>query len=273
MAALQDDASVWEDGGRRVARLSRDWEIWGPNGGYLAAIALRGAGRVVPRNHRPVSFSCQYLAVGDFDLVEVEAEPAKAGRSAWCVNVRLVQGGKTLLQAQVWTTDRTEGPATAEAVRPDVEGPAHLKSYAELLPPEAPKHRFWENLEGRPVSWPGYQTPDPQGAVSRAWHRFRNFDAGGDPFVDGGRPLVLIDTLLWPTHARALAEPPSYIAPSLDLTVWFHQPALAAEWLLLDSHADTAGGGLVAGGARVWTEDGRLVATGGGHMLVTPLKR
>lgn len=64
-------------------------------------------------------------------------------------------------------------------------------------------------------------------------------------------------------------ERPAYIAPSLDLSVWFHDaPGPESEWLLLDVRADTAKAGLIYGDARVWTQDGRLVATGGSHLLV-----
>ena len=41
MGDLAIDTAVEGSDGRYRARLSRDWEIWGPNGGYLAAIALR----------------------------------------------------------------------------------------------------------------------------------------------------------------------------------------------------------------------------------------
>ena len=30
--------------GRYRAHVSRDWEIWGPEGGYIASLALRAAG-------------------------------------------------------------------------------------------------------------------------------------------------------------------------------------------------------------------------------------
>jgi hypothetical protein len=43
-----------------------DWEIWGPNGGYVAAIALRAAGAAT-HLRRPASFACHFLSVGEFD--------------------------------------------------------------------------------------------------------------------------------------------------------------------------------------------------------------
>ena len=50
-----------EKAGRYHARLSKDWEIWGPNGGYLAAIALRAAG-VLAQIRQPASFYCHFLS-------------------------------------------------------------------------------------------------------------------------------------------------------------------------------------------------------------------
>src|SRR5882724_9471270 len=53
------DTALEGSGGRFSARLSRDWEIWGPNGGYVAAIALRAAGAATPLR-RPASFACHF---------------------------------------------------------------------------------------------------------------------------------------------------------------------------------------------------------------------
>lgn len=43
MGDFEIDTALAGGNGRYVAHLSEDWEIWGPNGGYLAAIALRAA--------------------------------------------------------------------------------------------------------------------------------------------------------------------------------------------------------------------------------------
>src|SRR3972149_468660 len=45
MGDFDIDTRVEGSGGRYRAHISREWEIWGPNGGYVAAIALRAAGR------------------------------------------------------------------------------------------------------------------------------------------------------------------------------------------------------------------------------------
>ena len=63
------DTAIEGDAGHYRATLSRDWEIWGPNGGYVAAIALRAAG-AESRFARPASFSAQFLSSARFEEVE-----------------------------------------------------------------------------------------------------------------------------------------------------------------------------------------------------------
>jgi acyl-CoA thioesterase II len=268
MAALQDDTAIKTDGERFTAILHPDWNIWGPNGGYVSAVALRAAGAVTPPDHRPATLSVQYLSVAEFDEVDCLVTPMKKGRNAWLLNVALVQKGRTFLQAQVWTTNKAVGPTTAEAVMPDVPGPDRLKTLAEHLEPYGETlHGFWTNIDAKPLAWVHWNQPRSAApAVLREWYRFVGYEPG-DAFLDACRAVILIDTLIWPTHHRGLAERPNYVAPSLDLTVWFHEPADEADWLLVDGVADIAGQGLIHGRSRVWTPDGRAVATGGSNML------
>lgn len=267
MGTFSNDTAVQvANDGALSATLSEDWAIWGPNGGYLAAIALRAAGTAVPAGHRPAAFSCQYLSSAAFEAVSILVDPVKQGRSAWCLNVALLQHGKRFLQAQVWTTNRDQGPIHSDVVAPDVPEPDTLPPFSHYV--KEPPHPFWAHFEGRPVKFLPLYTPDPEGAISRNWQRFLQFDAEGDAFLDAARCLILIDTMPWPTFHRSLKAPPAYIAPSLDLAVWFHEPANGAEWLLVDAYADTGTGGLIHGGGRIWTEDGRLIATGGSQLMV-----
>lgn len=270
MGALQVDTAIRTEDGRLFADLSRDWEIWGPNGGYVSAIALRAAGAVAPADHRPATLSVQYLGVGAFGPAEAVVTPVKQGRSAWLMNVALQQEGKVFLQAQVWTTNRSGGPVTSEARAPDVPPPSDLKTYREHTG-GPPQHGFWRNFEGKPLRFVPPDAPRQVGpAALREWYSFIEYEGGDDPFVDFGRAVILLDTLVWPTHHRGLATAPDYIAPSLDLTVWFHEPAGASDWLLVDGVADVAREGLIHGHSRIWTDDGRLVATGGSNLLHTP---
>jgi len=271
MGKLQEDTALVERDGRLFANLSRDWEIWGPNGGYLAAIALRAAGARAPAGHRPATSSVQYLSVGTFEEVEAIVEPVRQGRSAWCFNVALVQQGKRFLQAQVWTTDRSGGPHTHELKMPDVPEPGTLKTYRELVPRANDTRDFFDNYEIKPLKLFTREDSHPGGAVIQEWFRFPGFDSGGEIFADCARPLQMIDTLLWPAHHRGIRSGyPNYIAPSLDVSVWFHDSPRNCDWLFIDVHSATAGDGLIHGMARVWSQDRRLLATGSSHMLVTP---
>ena len=90
-----------------------------------------------------------------------------------------------------------------------------------------------------------------------------------DPFLDAGRALLLIDTVVWPASCQRHVEP-GVIAPSLDVVAWFHRPAGDADWLLADAESPIAESGLISGTVRIWGADRRLYATGGAQLLCVP---
>ncbi|MCI0838402.1 MAG: thioesterase family protein, partial [Chloroflexi bacterium] len=53
----------------------------------------------------------------------------------------------------------------------------------------------------------------------------------------------------------------------------FHRPAPDSEWLLCDYESPIAHAGLVGSQGRIWSEDGRLIASGGAQCLSIPNPR
>ena len=270
MSGLDEATRIEQAGDGLRARIDPAWDIWGPCGGYLATIALRAAGLAAP-GHRPVALSCQYLSRASQGEVRVTADVVKPG-SAACVNVALEQNGQLFLQAQVWTTSKDQGPRAMAASMPDVPGPNELPDLEDLLNRHGqPILPFLKNFDCRPVDYRLVGDADPKGPQIERWQRYRDWTPTDDPFLDAGRSVIAIDTHIWMAHVRGLPAPADYVAPSLDLSVWFHQPAAPAEWLLVAARSDVALDGLIHGLVRVWTEDGRLAATGGSQCLVLPL--
>ena len=102
MADLGADTAVEPLGdGRYRGWLTKEWEIWGPMGGYVAAVAFRavGAESVFPR---PASFACHYLSVASFDAVEMQVTPLRKTRVAASYRVEMTQGDRQILEAMVW---------------------------------------------------------------------------------------------------------------------------------------------------------------------------
>jgi acyl-CoA thioesterase-2 len=71
--------------------------------------------------------------------------------------------------------------------------------------------------------------------------------------------MTLLDTTLLP-HGRSWADDGLMMA-SLDHVMWFHGPFRADEWLLYDQHTPSASGARGLAGGRVFTRDGRLIAS------------
>jgi len=86
------------------ATLSPSWAVWGPNGGYLAAIALRSA-MAESRLPRPASFHCHFLAIGAFEPVEIAVSSLGGGRRAESLRIDVRQNERPLLAASAWMVD------------------------------------------------------------------------------------------------------------------------------------------------------------------------
>jgi acyl-CoA thioesterase-2 len=258
MASNLDQATrLAGEGGRYVARLSEEWEIWGPNGGYLAAIALRAAGDVA-QIARPRSFYCHFLSSPAFEFVQVEVTVLKRGRRAESFSVTMSQEGKTILQAMIKTAADAPGYSHQHPPMPSVPPPEALDVYEHLPSPQQRAFRFWENIERRPV------TPDPQEPptpVLREWTRFRPTPCFDDPFLDAARSLILLDTFGFPAAYQRYRSL-DYLAPNLDTSLWLHRFNPTCEWLLVDHECTVAEHGLMGVSGRIWDTGGALLATG-----------
>jgi acyl-CoA thioesterase II len=266
------DTAVEGEGGRYTARLSRDWEIWGPNGGYVAAIALRAAGAATPLR-RPASFAAHYLSVAEFEPVDLTVTTLRATKRAMSLRVAMTQRQRPVLEAVVWVVDDDlQGLVHDGARMPQVPAPQVLKSIEELVPPaeRTQRYRFWDNFEQRPIRWIPWAERQPGPPIWREWYRFKPRATFDDPFVDAARALLLIDTMAWPAACQPHVPASAYIAPSLDVTAQFHRAAPHSEWLLCDAAAPVAQDGLIGGQCQVWSADGQLLASGGSQLLCRP---
>jgi len=154
MGDLAADTTVTGSIGRYQARLSRDWEIWGPNGGYLASIALRAAG-AHSQFGRPVSISGHFLGVATFDDVIVETKTLRLTKRAESIRVSLHQGRFPIFEALVWTCAPMDGLEHELALSPATFEPESVPSTSQRLGEAGiePIYRFWSNFDERSESW------------------------------------------------------------------------------------------------------------------------
>ena len=255
--------------GRYRASLSPDWAVWGPNGGYVAAIALRAA-LAESRLPRPASFHCHFLAVGDFAPVDIAVARLGGGRRAESLRVDVRQGERLLLAATAWVVDDgLEGYDHDVGARPDVPAPDALRGYQDLAGDEyAQWYPIWRSIEGRPVRW----REGPGDPVWHTWLRFTDTPVR-DRQADAVRQLFWLDFPGWNATISAHAWPFPHLTPNLDLTVQFQRFAPEEEWILCDGFVPLAGDGLVGCVGRLWTPDGRLLATGTSAHVCRPNPR
>ena len=269
MASFVEATTVFGGGGSYRAELDSDWAIWGPNGGYVAAIAMRAMA-----DHgalgRPATFSCQFLRSGDPGVVTTEVVSLRAGRRAECVGAVLRQGDRVLLNAVGWlVADQPEGIVHSQRLTPTA-APSELGRYVDNPAALEDRSRMWGHIERRPVNDnramfdSGVDPPDPP--YWRCWHRLVEDVPGDDYGLRAARALLFADSATWPAVTFQHEWPMSHVAPTLDLSVMFHSRLFEGDgplrWSLVEGRSREAGGGLVGGSFDIWSQAGHLEASG-----------
>lgn len=247
------------------AELSPAWEVWGPVGGYVAAIALRAlaAETDLPR---PASFHCNFLSVARFAAVDLEVATLRRGKRSHALRVAMNQQGRPILTATAWfVEDALDGLAHEHVLAPDVPPPHALKSYAEIADNYADWYPFWRSVEGRPCNG-----AEPHPPEWHTWMRLLETPRPLDPVTEAGRLLLWLDMMMWNAADAPHPWPPPYLAPNLDLSVSFHELMPQEEWLLCDAHAPVAREGIIGCRGQLWTESGRLLASGSATLFCRP---
>jgi len=235
-------------------------------GGQVAGQALVAAARTVDADRSVHSLHSYFLRPGDPTVpVLYEVDRIRDGRSFTTRRVVAIQHGRPIFNL-------------AASFQVAEEGFEHLADMPDVPDPDTLPSRFDEwKANGLAEEWAKrphpidfrYVTASPfhrdveLPPVQQVWFR-TDGHLPDDPVLHTclltyASDMTLLDTTLLP-HGTGSMDPSLRMA-SLDHAMWFHGPFRADEWLLYDQHTPAAANGRGLASGRVFTLDGRLVAS------------
>jgi acyl-CoA thioesterase len=250
---FERDTAINEvDPGVFEGNVNRDWWIvFGPNGGFIAAMIVKAmAAAVDDHQRRPRSLTIHYTAAPAEGRVRIATTVERAGRSLTTVSVRMEQDGRLIaLALGAFSRDRLPEIEFDEAPPPGVPAPDDVP-LIEARPDVPPFTRQWEV---RPAVGPPPFSGADGPTVSGGWIRLAE-----DHPIDAALVAQLTDAWLPAVFVR-LTEPNP--VPTIDLTIHFRADLpLPADYVLVVFQSQLAQGGYVEEDGSIWSRDGRLIA-------------
>lgn len=240
-------------------------------GGQVIAQALQAAQRSTDEPKTAHSLHAYFMRPGDenFPIVFRVVRDFE-GRSFATRRVIAMQKGQPILNMAASFQVPEEGLHHQDAM-PDVPAPETLRSEREIredviddIPEKWRKHLLRARpIEIRPVHARSWFTPEKSPPRQQSWFRLCS-PIGDDPAMHRAILAYASDMALlgtgtlphgvnWMTHNLQTA--------SLDHAVWLHEPFRADDWLLYDCDSPWAGHARGFNRGRIFSQDGRLVAS------------
>jgi acyl-CoA thioesterase-2 len=240
-------------------------------GGQVLGQALSAASYTAPEGRSAHSLHAYFLRPGDSakPIVYI-VEPIRDGKSFATRRVKAVQKGKPIFFMSA-SFQREETGFDHQDDMPEVPGPDGIASememalaFADQIPPGIREPILCEKpIEMRPINPINPFRPDKRPAHKYVWFRAINpipDDAATHRYMLAyASDFQLVGTALHP-HGHTFWEPKMQVA-SLDHAIWFHRPFRIDQWLLYAIDSPSASRARGIGIGRIFTQDGRLVAT------------
>ena len=248
-------------------------------GGQVAGQALVAAGRTVPADRPVHSLHAYFLRPGDPTVpIVYQVEAVRDGRSFLTRRVVAIQHGRPIFHLAA-SFHRREDGLDHQVSMPQVAPPESLPTLAELADRYGPRIGAFFTLP-RPIdlrwaSEPPWLVTEHGGreATQQVWMRADGV-LPDDPLVHVcaltyASDMTLLNTALLP-HGLSWE---GVAGASLDHAMWFHRPFRADEWVLYDCDSPSASDSRGLAMGRMFSADGRLVATVVQEGLVRPVRR
>jgi acyl-CoA thioesterase-2 len=239
-------------------------------GGQVAAQALVAAGRTVDPSRTVHSLHGYFVRPGDErEPITYAVENVRDGRSFSVRRSVAVQKGKPIFFMSASFQRHEVGLDHHDPMPAGVPPPEATPTMAEKLAGYPDRLADWARvprpIDVRYVTDPGWVPAGDRRAEDRqqVWMRIDG-TLPEDPLVHACAlafcsDLTLLDSVL-SRHGRVWG-PGGMIGASLDHALWFHRPFRADEWFLYDCASPSASGARGLATGRMFTEDGRLIAT------------
>ena len=237
-------------------------------GGQVLAQSLVAAVRTVPEHFACHSLHSYFLRPGDTKVpIIYDVDTIRDGRSFATRRVAARQHGRPIFFLTANFQIPEQGLEHQDPM-PSVPSPEDCRPAMDRGSKEANNEwlREWSALDVRPIADSragGTLDASHHPARSQWWIRASG-DLPDDPvtqlaaFTYASDMTLLVAALV--PHGLFI-QSPGMQAASLDHSMWFHRPFRADEWWLYDQASPSASGGRGLALARVFSQDGQLVAT------------
>ena len=238
-------------------------------GGQVVAQSLVAAQRTVPEALIVHSLHGYFMRPGDTELpIVFQVERLRDGRSFSTRSVRAIQHGKPIfIMSASFQVEETGFEHQVDM--PDVPPPEALEAsdiMNDSAHAPAPIRNYWKRerpIEIRPVDLEDFLWRKKKSRQQSIWIR-----ANGEPpkgrdyqsaFLAYMSDMTLLDSTLYPHESSVFSD--RIQGASLDHAVWFHRPFEISDWLLYVHESPSAGNARGLGQGRIFTRQGRLVAS------------
>ncbi|WP_369371635.1 acyl-CoA thioesterase [Promicromonospora sp. Populi] len=256
-------------------------------GGQVLAQAILAADRTVPDGRLIHSMHGYFLREGRVEEpIDFAVERLRDGRSFSARRTHAIQFGKPILSMIASFQEDQPGYEHTMPMPDDVPPPDEVGSVidelAGLREGSDVRAQFWADsaFELRHVGGSLYLHPDAAVAnggtppsTQLVWVRARRPLGIKDQAMHRALLAFACDQLMLEPALRAAGKSWQEVGgsvpmASLDHGMWWHRDVQVDEWMLFVQTSPTAQGGRALGTAKVYTQDGTLVATAGQEGMI-----